>query len=78
LLCCIIPKKISSGTTKRSICGYIIATNMGKKIAEQPMKIEMLGYEVVEKVAMPSGNSSRIYLPVDWKGKRVRAVRLEK
>jgi len=59
-------------------CSYIIATNMGKEIAEQPMKIEMMGYEVVEKVAMPSGNSSRIYLPVDWKGKRVRAVRLEK
>ena len=51
---------------------------MEKEIAEQPMKIEMMGYEVVEKVAMPSGNSSRIYLPVDWKGKRVRAVRLEK
>ncbi|MEW6222628.1 MAG: DUF2080 family transposase-associated protein [Candidatus Hadarchaeota archaeon] len=49
-----------------------------KKVAEQPMKIEMLGYEVVEKVAMPSGNSSRVYLPVDWKRKRVRAVRLEK
>lgn len=48
-----------------------------KKIATKPMKIEMLGYEVVEKVAMPSGNSSRIYLPVDWKGKRIRAVRLE-
>jgi putative transposon-encoded protein len=49
-----------------------------KKIAEQPMRIEMLGYEVVEKVAMPSGNSSRVYLPVDWEGTRVRAVRLEK
>ncbi|MFA5869221.1 MAG: DUF2080 family transposase-associated protein [Candidatus Bathyarchaeia archaeon] len=56
----------------------MIAITMGKKTAEQPMKIEMLGYEVVEKVAMPSGNSSRIYLPVHWKGKRVRAVRLEK
>jgi len=51
---------------------------MGKKIVEKPMKIEMQGYEVIEKVAMPSGNSSRIYLPVDWKGKRIRAVRLEK
>jgi putative transposon-encoded protein len=56
----------------------MIAITMGKKTAEQPMKIEMMGYEVVEKVAMPSGNSSRIYLPVHWKGKRVRAVRLEK
>jgi hypothetical protein len=49
-----------------------------RKPAEQPIKIEMLGYEVVEKVAMPSGNTCRIYLPVGWKGKRVRAVRLEK
>jgi putative transposon-encoded protein len=49
-----------------------------KKTAEQPMKIVMLGYEVVEKVATRSGNSSRVYLPVDWTGKRVRAVRLEK
>lgn len=49
-----------------------------EKIAERPIKMEMLGYEVVEKVAMPSGNSSRVYLPVSWRGKRVRAVRLEK
>lgn len=60
------------------ICSYIIATYMAaKKTAEQPIRIEMLGYEVVEKVAMTSGNSSRIYLPVDWKGKRVRAVRVD-
>lgn len=48
------------------------------KVAEKPMKIEMLGYEVVEKVAMPSGNSCRIYLPISWKGRRVRAVRLDR
>jgi len=60
------------------MCSYIIATHMpAKKIAERPIRIEMLGYEVVEKVAMTSGNSSRIYLPVDWKGKRVRAVRVD-
>ena len=68
----------SSGTTESSIYSYIIATFMVKNAAEQPMKIEMMGYEVVEKVAMPSGNSCRIYLPVGWRGKRVRAVRLEK
>jgi hypothetical protein len=49
-----------------------------ERIVERPMKIEMLGYEVVEKVAMRSGNSSRIYLPINWEGTRVRAVRLEK
>lgn len=51
---------------------------MDKEVAEEPVKIEMLGYEIVEKVAKPSGNSCRIYLPVKWEGKRVRAVRLEK
>ena len=60
------------------ICSYNVATYMvQKRTAKQPMRIEMLGYEVVEKVAMTSGNSSRIYLPVDWKGKRVRAVRVD-
>ncbi|HIC94824.1 MAG TPA: DUF2080 family transposase-associated protein [Anaerolineae bacterium] len=49
-----------------------------RKIAERPMRIEMLGYEVVEKVAMRSGNSSRIYLPVQWEGTHVRAVRVER
>lgn len=65
--------------TETFICSYIIATNvMDKEVAEEPVKIEMLGYEIVEKVAKPSGNSCRIYLPVKWEGKRVRAVRLEK
>lgn len=49
-----------------------------KRIAERPMRIEMQGYEVVEKVAMRSGNSSRVYLPADWERTRVRAVRLER
>jgi hypothetical protein len=48
-----------------------------QNIAEKPMRIEMLGYEVVEKIAKPCSSSSRIYLPVDWREKKVRAVRIE-
>ena len=41
------------------------------------MKIEMRGFEVVEKTAVKGGNSSRIYVPKKWEGKNVRAVLIE-
>ena len=41
------------------------------------MKIEMTGFEVVEKKAVKGGNSSRIYVPKKWEGKKVRAVLIE-
>jgi putative transposon-encoded protein len=41
------------------------------------MKIEMQGFEVVEKIAVRGGNSSRIYVPKKWVGKKVRAVLIE-
>ena len=44
---------------------------------KKPMKIEMQGYEVVEKIADRGGNSARIYVPKKWEGKRVRAVLIE-
>jgi putative transposon-encoded protein len=40
------------------------------------MKIE--GYEALEKVAQSGGNSARIYVPKDWKGKKVKIILLEK
>lgn len=42
-----------------------------------PIKIEMEGYEIVEKKAVKGGNSSRIYVPKHWEGKRVRAVLID-
>jgi putative transposon-encoded protein len=44
---------------------------------KKSMKIEMEGFEVVEKVAVKGGNSSRIYVPKKWEGKKVRAVLIE-
>ena len=43
----------------------------------KPIKIEMEGYEVVEKTAAKGGNSARIYVPKKWEGKKVRAVLIE-
>jgi len=46
-------------------------------MARKIMNIEMEGFEVVEKVAVKGGNSSRIYVPKKWEGKKVRAVLIE-
>jgi putative transposon-encoded protein len=43
----------------------------------KPMKIEMEGFEVVEKIADAGGNSARIYVPKHWLGKKVKAVLIE-
>jgi len=40
--------------------------------------IELTGYEMLEKQVNKSGNSGRIYVPVEWIGKRVKVVLLEK
>ena len=44
---------------------------------KKPMKIEIEGYEVVEKIAVKGGNSSRIYVPKKWEGKKVKAILIE-
>lgn len=48
-----------------------------RSVAEKPMEIRMLGFEVVDKVAKPCATSARILVPKGWVGKRVRAVRLD-
>ncbi len=41
------------------------------------MTIEVAGYQVIEKVVKAAGNSGRIYVPIDWVGKRVKVVLLD-
>jgi len=41
-------------------------------------KIQMSGFEMLEKQVNKSGNSGRVYVPVEWIGKRVKVVLLEK
>ena len=44
---------------------------------KKPILMKMEGYEVIEKKAERGGNSTRIYLPKHWIGKKVRAVLIE-
>lgn len=41
-------------------------------------KIEVNGYEMLEKQVNQSGNSGRVYVPVEWIGKKVKIILLEK
>ena len=43
----------------------------------EKMKIEVDGYEVLEKRATASGDTARIYAPAGWAGKRVKLILLE-
>ena len=40
--------------------------------------IQLNGYEMLEKQVNKSGNSGRVYLPIEWIGKRVKIILLEK
>jgi putative transposon-encoded protein len=41
-------------------------------------KIELSGYEILEKNVKKSGNSGRVYVPVEWINKKVKIILLEK
>lgn len=41
-------------------------------------KIELTGYEMLEKNVNQSGNSGRVYVPIEWVGKRVKIILVEK
>ncbi|MBU2640041.1 MAG: DUF2080 family transposase-associated protein [Nanoarchaeota archaeon] len=40
--------------------------------------IQLEGYEMLEKKVKKSGNSGRVYVPIEWVGKKVKIVLLEK
>jgi putative transposon-encoded protein len=42
-----------------------------------PMRIELNGYAVLEKIATKQGNSAHVTVPIAWLGKRVRVVLVE-
>jgi len=48
-----------------------------KESVEKPMKLEIEGYEVIEKVVKSGGNSGRVYVPVNWLNCRVKVIRIE-
>jgi putative transposon-encoded protein len=40
--------------------------------------IQLVGYEMLEKQVNKSGNSGRVYVPIEWIGRRVKIILLEK
>lgn len=44
---------------------------------KKEVRCELIGYEMLEKVVNKSGNSGRVYVPIDWIGKKVKIVLLE-
>ena len=45
--------------------------------AEKPMRVEVEGYEAIEKIVKPAGNSARVYVPKNWLSCRVKVIRLD-
>ena len=45
---------------------------------KERVKVQLFGYEMFEKVVRKSGSSGRVYVPVDWVGKKVKIILLEK
>lgn len=41
-------------------------------------KIRLTGFEMLEKQVNKSGNSGRVYVPIEWIGKKVKIILLEK
>ena len=41
-------------------------------------KIQLIGYEMLEKQVNKSGNSGRVYVPLEWIGKKVKIILIEK
>ncbi len=49
----------------------------GLRAAQNVVKFEAYGEEMIEKVVKLSGNSGRIYLPPNWVGHRVKIIRID-
>jgi putative transposon-encoded protein len=43
----------------------------------QEMEIKITAFQIVEKTVKQSGNSGRVYVPIEWVGKKVKVVLIE-
>lgn len=41
-------------------------------------KIQLTGFQMLEKKVNKSGNSGRVYVPINWIGKKVKIILIEK
>jgi len=56
----------------------ILKLKMKTSKSRKLTRIELEGYEVIEKKVNRSGTSGRIYLPVKWINKTVKVILVEK
>jgi|APMed6443717190_1056831.scaffolds.fasta_scaffold511920_2 putative transposon-encoded protein len=47
-----------------------------KKKLSRTEKFEIYGDVLIEKTVMPNGRAGRIYLPMEWIGKKVKIVKI--
>jgi hypothetical protein len=54
-------------------------TGLGPKDARKRARARfgVFGEEMIEKEVKASGNTGRIYLPLDWVGKHVKIIRID-
>ena len=57
---------------------YNIASMKKQNKILRKTKINLVGYEMIEKEVNQSGNSGRVYVPIQWIGKKVKVILIEK
>ena len=62
---------LKTETARKKISGKQDDTGKSHKT-----RFGVLGEELIEKEVRPSGNSGRVYLPLDWVGKHVKIIRI--
>ena len=62
--------KIETGTAET----IMKSQNSGKT---RKTKFEVFGEEMIEKEVKPSGNSGRVYLPLEWVGMHIKIIRID-
>jgi len=62
--------KIETGTGET----IMKSQNSGKT---RKTKFEVFGEEMIEKEVKPSGNSGRVYLPIEWVGMHIKIIRID-
>ncbi len=45
---------------------------------QKEVKLVLTGFEMLEKEVHKSGNSGRVYVPVEWIGKKIKIILIEK
>ena len=68
------------------VCGVTIRGNTAQETflaqeahanSHKSLKITLTAFEVIEKTVKAQGSTGRVYLPVDWIGKRVKVILME-